>query len=174
MPNEQFQTSNRFQRLFVKFYNPTIKLAEKIDFKDNIILVGNSINKYDPIFVSLINKDINFILKEDNCFYRYLNKEIIDLSDKNIENMRRAFIYYIENNPLCIFPFDDDIKLQNNNNFELIAKSRAKIIPFGITGKYKSNGNLKLETGPGFETLDCDPKIIKSRCEEEVKKLIKK
>jgi len=172
---------DRNQRLLIKLYNPMIKLAEEINFNENIILIGNTINRVDPVLVSLIseeknykqNSNINFILKKDNCVNRYLKREIIDLSDRSIDNLRRAFIYYVESKVLCIFPFDDNIELQKNSYFELISRSRGRIIPFGITGKYKIDGNLKLETGPSFLTTDFDNKSLKTKCEEEVKKIIK-
>ena len=168
------QDRDRFQKLLVKIFKPTITLAEDIDSYENVILVGNLTNKYDPILVSLITKKPHFLLKDDMYFYRYLSHQVLDLSNKDIESMRAAFVSLIENKKVCIFPFDEDLKLKNDNYFNLLLKAKATIVPFGISGSYNvTKNNLVIATGPSFDSSNFKADELKEKCEIEVKKLIK-
>ncbi len=163
---------NRIQRLFIKLFKPVISLSEEPDKNKRYILVGNHIGKYDPVLISLINGNIKFLLQEDSFFYRDLNKTIIDLSNNNIENLRKAFVETVDSNISCVFPLNKDNEIEKNNYYELLLRSQKYIIPFAIKGSYKIDDDLILKLGQSFLASDYNVDL-QQKINSEVKKLIR-
>jgi len=164
--------NNRLARLFIKLYKPVISLSEKFDENKEYILVGNHIGKYDPILLSLLNRNMKFILPEDRLIYYGLNRSIIDLSDKNIDNLRKGIVEIVDSRISCLFPLNINCELDNDNFYELLIRSNKLIMPFGIKGSYKLSDDIILNLGYSFSPNDYSKKL-KEKISNEVKRLIK-
>ena len=164
--------NNRIQGLFIKLYKPIISLTEKLDDKKNYIFVGNHIGKLDPLLLSSFRGDIKFILPEDSFFYRNLNRSIIDLSNSDIDNLRKAFVETIDNRLTCVFPLNSNNEMERNNYLELLLRGKKNIVPFGIKGSYKLDDDIILTIGQSFQA-DNFSNNLKDKINFEIKKLIK-
>ncbi len=162
---------NRSQRLFIKLFKPIIKLSEEIKFPEKTVLVGNRIGKYDPVLVSLLAKDITFLMPDEYFLLGGIKNYKCDLANSSIEKIRKIYVDTLESKKMCLFALDKDY-LINDKFLKFIELNNNRIVPFIISGSYKMGDRVRIETGNSF-LVDDNRDDLSLKINSEIKKLIK-
>ena len=191
--------NNRFNIKFYKSIRDIIGLPIKLIFKPTIngienipnkpyILVGNHKSFWDIPFVALYLKDdIHFMAKKEffsNKITKYLFEKLgaypIDRDNLDLNAIKTSLSLLKSGNIIGIFPEGtrnktDDIILPFKSGITRIAKkTNSLIVPFGISGEYKHNGNLRLNYGTAIDMNDVEVEDENKYLEDKVKELILK
>jgi 1-acyl-sn-glycerol-3-phosphate acyltransferase len=167
--------------LFIKIHRPIIRLACEIPKNDNLILMGNHPHKLDPLLIKSIAPDVTFV-KDDTMINSPMIKTIdCDLDSKYMGGLSNAFIALLEKNVLCIFPEGEINKEKELKPFvtgalTLAIRSKAKIMPFAITGSYNlfKGDRLTINVGNPFIPNNLNQVELATLLHEKIYELKKK
>ena len=168
------------------FFHPTIEYLEEIPLATRIILAGNHFSNFDPLLLSMVTKrQIHFLAKRE-LFEGPLKGLVtsvecvpVNRNGNDVDCLRTSLSLLKEEKCLGIFPegtFNktDDLILPFKLGVVLLAKrSKADIIPFVITGKYKLIRNhLKIVVGKKIKTEEYSAHALLEKLESDVKTLL--
>lgn len=141
-----------------KKYHPIVIGKENIP-ATNFLLVGNHINLLDPalLIYGLDGREISFMAKKelfDNRLLGYLISKMgsfsIDRGHNDIKAVKKAISLLKDNRIVGIFPegtrSNELLPFKKGACF-VAKKGNVPMLPFGISGEYKKNGNLTLSIG---------------------------
>ncbi len=165
-------------------FKPVVTGEENIPVKP-YILVGNHKSFWDvPLVALYIEDNIHYMAKKElfkNKLLKFIfeslgaypiNREGIDVSA-----IKETIKLLNSNNTICIFPEGTRNKTENiilpfkSGITKIAKKTNSLILPFGISGDYKHNGNLKIKFGEPIDLNKMD--INDEYLEYSVKRLIK-
>lgn len=172
-----------------KFYNPQIIGSDKLP-EDGYLLVGNhksgldillvayALRKYNPRFMAKKEFFKNSLLK---YFFEKAGAFPIDRDTIDISAVKKSIKLLKDNNIVVIFP-----EGTRNNGEEMLPFkegiagisiiSNCKVIPFGISGKYKFRSKPIIEFGDAIDLKQekINKKEADNYLQEKVKRLIRK
>lgn len=167
-----------------KHYNPLI-IGKKNIPNNNFIIISNHIDWKDPaLLLYAIDNQIKFMTKKEAFENRLVKWFIENMGSFPIDrnNMDLAAIKYTvkllkEGNTVGIFPEGTRSKnkelLPFKSGIPGIARlSKTDILPCGISGEYKKNGNLTLNIGKPINYKEFKKTEENEYLREQVKSLI--
>ena len=168
---------------FDRYFTPNVEGLENLPVKP-YILDGNHISMLDAaLLIAEIPDQINFMAKDELFQNKFLNWLFTNMKafpvkrDKtDLGAMRHACQVLKDEEVLGIFPEGTRNKgnelLEFKKGTEFIAfRSKALVVPFGISGEYGFKSGITLKIGEAIPYLDLkdDPDILR----EKVKTLVK-
>ena len=167
-----------------KGFHPTIIGAENIDPEKNYLFAGNHITWADPLLLvyALNQLPIHFMSKQElfnNKLLAYFLKELgafpIDRGNNDLKAVKMAINLLKEGYNVGIFP--EGTRNKELGEFKsgiprIATIAKKEIVPFGISGDFKINGNLTIKIGEpinfqGMKKDEQDKYLI-----EKIKQLI--
>ena len=171
--------------IFKFWYRPTIIGKENIPEDGAILIVGNHKHVYDQCLAIMATKrTIHYMAKKEYFegrhawFFRMVGCIPVDRSKKDTEAVSVALDVLNKKEALGLFPEGT----RNKTGKELLPfkygtvsmsyKTKALIVPFAITGKYRLfNNGLTIRFGKGF-VADDDLEEANKKLAREIEKLI--
>lgn len=136
--------------IFKILYCPKIINRDYIPKEGRIILAGNHTNNFDCILLlSSTKRVIHFLAKDElfqgkkKFFFSRLGLVPVNRREKDPKAMKSSIDYLKENKVIGIFPegtfnkTKDIVMPFKYGAVAMASKTKTKIIPFSITGKYK-------------------------------------
>lgn len=167
-----------------KIYKPEVILPEHIDLDKNYLFAGNHVHWLDPALVvyALDKLPIHFMAKKElfeNYLLRYIVENLgafpIDRGNNDIKAVKTAIKLLKDGENIGIFPEGTRNKTlwEFKKGIPKIANiAKKEIIPFGISGEYKYNGNLTIKFGQPIDFKDIDKNKQDEYLKEKIKELI--
>ena len=181
--NSIIKLSNTYIKLV---YNPVIIGRDNIDDNKTYLFAGNHTNWKDPALViyGVDGNLINFMAKKELFDNKLLNPIVtrlgafpIDRENGDMKAVKTAVNLLKNDHNVGIFP-----EGKRNNSLgdfksgvpRIALMGNKEIIPFGISGEYKHNGNLTLVFGKPINFKGIKKNEADEILKEEVKSLILK
>lgn len=173
--------------LMKTLFHPTIEYLDEIPTDSKIILAGNHYSNFDPLLLSMVtNRQIHFLAKRE-LFSGILKPLMTSLEcipvnrdGNDLLCLKKSLEYLKDEKCLGIFPegttkgkTDDFILPFKLGTIVIAKKSKADIIPFGISGDYKLvKNNLRITIGKRIHTMEYNSKDLLEKLENDVKTLM--
>lgn len=160
--------------LIYSFYKIVFRIEkigeENIPENEPVIICANHLNMWDAVgLVVSTKRKVNFVAKENLFDNRFLNwiAHVFDVIPikrgmRDIEAMKRCLKTLKDGQILGIFPegtrrgLEKGAKVQNGAAY-MALKSKVKVVPVGINGKFKAFTKVTLNYGKpiDFDKYDC-------------------
>ncbi len=173
--------------LFKLVFHPHIIGKENIPKTGKIILAGNHTNYFDPVLLlSSTKRTVHFLAKIEltkgplGIIFKNLGIIPVDRKASHNKTATNTAIEFLNNDKLIgIFP-ESTINRTNNvimpfkkGAVKMAYETKAQIIPFSITGKYKIFGkSVTIVFEKPYEVKNKDLEIENRILEEKISKMI--
>ena len=174
--------------LFKLYYNPKSIGHDKIPKEGAILIVGNHKHLFDQFLtITKTKRGIHYMAKKEyfdskktKWFFKGTGCISVDRSKKDDEATKKALEVLNDGGAIGLFPEGTRNKTKEfllpfkYGTVSLAKKTKATIIPFGITGTYKFRSkDLTIRYGTPFKVEDMSLEEANQKLYNEVKKLMK-
>lgn len=168
-------------------YSPEVIGSDNIPDEGAIIFAGNHRNAIDPtILMSATNRIVHFMAKKEafkglhGIMFKNIGLIQIDRKKSNQVSVRVAERILNEGGTIGIFPEGTRNKTKERllpfkkGAVVMAQKTKAKIVPFAITGEYKLfKKSLKIKVGKPVDVSNLSKEDANEYLKNEILKLIK-
>ena len=168
-------------------FKPEVLGYENVKDKHGLILAGNHKSFLDiPLVISSVSEDVHFMCKKelfDKQLLKYIFSKMgafpVNRDGLDLKAVKTAIKLLKEDEIVGIFPEGtrnktNEILLPFKEGTTRIAvKTKKKVIPFGISGKYKLGGGITIKFGEAIDFNDVEEEKQNEYLHNKVKELIK-